>query len=73
MQDLFKRLRLQYSITAVFVTHDVKEAIEHGDRFAFMAEGILRMYPDRAAFMKDESTGIPREMAFWQNAKEELL
>lgn len=72
MQLLFRRLRMQYAITAIFVTHDVKEAVELGDRFAFMANGRLRVYPDRLSFMNDESTGIPREIAFWQRAKEEM-
>lgn len=65
MQQLFKRLAHARGITAVFVTHDLKESLRMGDRFAMMRNGGLRHYPDRAAFCADPATGVAREAAFW--------
>jgi heme ABC exporter ATP-binding subunit CcmA len=68
MQELFESLRTRYSLTSLFVTHDVKEALTVGRRFAMMAAGRLRISPDRQSFLNDEATGIPREIRFWNEA-----
>jgi ABC-type Fe3+/spermidine/putrescine transport system ATPase subunit len=67
MQDLLKRIAAEHRITALFVTHDLKEAIRMGDGFGWMRDGKLKTYPDLAAFLSDEETGIQQEMAFWTN------
>jgi len=71
MQDLFLSLRTRFSMTCIFVTHDVKEALVVGDRFSHMSAGKLRLYHDRSEFMRDEATGIPEEMSFWQQTRSE--
>ncbi|WP_010586765.1 ABC transporter ATP-binding protein [Schlesneria paludicola] len=68
MQQLFSRLSRQHSLTSIFVTHDVKEALVVGDCFARMTTGNLLIYPDRRSFMIDPATGIPAEIAFWQKS-----
>jgi len=65
MQQLFLDLRQRYLITCLFVTHDVKEAIVVGNRFATMSGGILKQYPTSLAFVEDETTGAAAERAFW--------
>ncbi|MGJ3243596.1 MAG: ABC transporter ATP-binding protein [Opitutales bacterium] len=66
MQILFTRLAREHAMTALFVTHDLKEAIRVGDRYATLRGGGLHCYPDRRAFLADPASGVPDEIAFWQ-------
>lgn len=66
MQELFKDLAATYSVTALFVTHDLKEALLMGDEMAYMEDGSLYLYPSKEDFLADERTGGAREMAFWK-------
>lgn len=68
MQSLFADLSRRYALSSIFVTHDVKEALIVGHQSARLTQGTLTIYPDRAAFMSDETTGIPAEIAFWKGA-----
>ena len=68
MQDLFKRVAEQFRITALFVTHDLKEAIRMGDGLARMEAG-LRTYDSLPAFMADPKSGFAEEMDFWESLK----
>lgn len=65
MQALFKTIALQYHISAVFVTHDLKEALQLGQQFGFMQQGKLETYANRQSFMDDEKTGVQKERSFW--------
>lgn len=67
MQTLFADLCRQWQLTAVFVTHDAKEALMVGDTFARMEAGTLRTYASVADFAADPATGIPAEQAFWRS------
>ena len=69
MRALFQTLRVQYGLTSLFVTHDLKEALTVGDRFAFLSDGRLRIYPARETFLRDEATGIPAEIRFWKETE----
>jgi len=71
MQQLFKRIVSAQDITTLFVTHDAKEALRVGDRFAHMAEGTLTVYPTRQAFIRDDASGVQSERAFWQSITDE--
>jgi ABC-type nitrate/sulfonate/bicarbonate transport system ATPase subunit/ABC-type spermidine/putrescine transport system permease subunit II len=67
MQTLFAELCRQWRLTAVFVTHDAKEALIVGDAFARMTDGRLQCYDSDTAFAADPATGIPAELAFWRD------
>lgn len=65
MQALFKEVAADYDITALFVTHDLKEALIMGDELAVIREGQWTPYPDRKAFLQDPATGVREEIEFW--------
>jgi len=65
MQGLFKRVAARYRITALLVTHDLKEALVMGDRVGTMSAGRLRVYDDLDAFVADPASGVADEVAFW--------
>jgi ABC-type Fe3+/spermidine/putrescine transport system ATPase subunit len=66
MQQLFQDIRKKYKITAILVTHDLKEALLMGDRLAYMEAGKLEVYPNREAFLTDPRTGVQEELDFWK-------
>jgi len=66
MQSLFKKVSEKFNITAVFVTHDLKEALLMGDDFGYMAAGKLEVYKDKKQFLTDTRTGIQEELDFWK-------
>ncbi len=65
MQDLLKRIAKDHHITALFVTHDLKEAVRMGDVFGWMQGGRLKTYRDLAEFWGEEGTGLKEEYRFW--------
>jgi ABC-type Fe3+/spermidine/putrescine transport system ATPase subunit len=65
MQQLLKRVAKDLGLTAIFVTHDLKEAMLMGDRLGMMQGGQLKIYGSRAEFIADESTGAREEARFW--------
>ena len=67
MQKLFKQVSLQHKITSVFVTHDVKEALLMGDKWAIMDQGNLEIFDTKTGFVNDKRTGAKQEKAFWEN------
>jgi ABC-type sugar transport system ATPase subunit len=67
MQQLFKKLAKEFSITSLFVTHDLKEAILMGDEIALMQKGRLQLYPSKEAFVEDPATGVKNEITFWDS------
>jgi len=71
MQGLFQRVARAHGITALFVTHDLKEALVVGDRFARIDAGRLVTYATRAAFAADAATGVADEVAFWTSLGED--
>ena len=67
MQELYKTIAKEFQITALFVTHDIKEALLMGNRIAYMQDGLLKMYETKKDFLDDERTGAKNEIAFWNN------
>lgn len=67
MQDLYARIAREQGLTALFVTHDLKEALRVGDHFGLMVAGKLEQYPSREAFVADPATGVRDELRFWEN------
>lgn len=68
MQELYRKLSSAEGTTSLLVTHDLREALVLGDRFARLCEGRLLHYPDRAAFAADPYSGVAEEQAFWRDA-----
>ncbi|MEM6336556.1 MAG: ABC transporter ATP-binding protein [Bacteroidota bacterium] len=69
MQQLYTRIAEAYAITALFVTHDLKEALLMGDEIGHMRAGRLHVYPSRQAFINDPDSGVAQEVAFWERIK----
>ena len=69
MQQLLREVTHEFRITAIFVTHDLKEAVLMGDRIGYMERGALELYPDLPAFMADPRTGVRGEIEFWEKLK----
>jgi ABC-type sugar transport system ATPase subunit len=67
MQQLYKSIAATYNITALFVTHDLKEALIMGDTIAYMENGHLEIYNSRQDFITDLKTGVGNEINFWNN------
>ncbi len=67
MQALFKRVAAAYRITSLFVTHDLKEAILMGDRFAHLRAGRLRVFAGLQQFAEDPEIGVMNEVRFWES------
>jgi len=65
MQDLFKKVAAEYAITAIFVTHDLKEALLVGDAFATIRASRFRTYASRQDFIDDPESGVRQEAGFW--------
>ncbi|MEO6759046.1 MAG: ABC transporter ATP-binding protein [Saprospiraceae bacterium] len=66
MQVFFKQMAADQGITAIFVTHDLKEAVLMGDRLGYMEAGNLHIYNDLNEFSQDERTGMQTEIEFWK-------
>ena len=71
MQRLFQDLAEAYAITALFVTHNLKEALLMGDRLAHLREGRLKTFASRQDFVDDPAVGVREEMDFWTDLREE--
>lgn len=69
MQELFKSISAEFSITSVFVTHDLKEAVLMGDKIGFMNKGRLKVYKNKEEFVNDPHTGMQNEIDFWSGLK----
>ncbi len=65
MQELYKKIATQFNITALFVTHDLKEALLMGDQIAYMEDGSLQVFNSHADFINDSRTGVQNEISFW--------
>ncbi|MEQ9105499.1 MAG: ATP-binding cassette domain-containing protein [Rhodothermales bacterium] len=66
MQDVYLELSVARGLSSVFVTHDPREALRVGNRWAWMEQGRLVLVPSKERFVAMEQTGIPREQAFWR-------
>ncbi|MEZ4921151.1 MAG: ABC transporter ATP-binding protein [Saprospiraceae bacterium] len=71
MQQFFKTVAAQFQISALFVTHDLKEALIMGDQLGYMDRGVLDVFPDKEAFYSDPRTGMQGEMDFWEGLRKD--
>lgn len=67
MQVLFKDLVAKLNISALFVTHDIKEAIIMGHTIGKIEKGNWQQYQNKQAFYDDETSGVQNEIAFWKD------
>ncbi|MFN7119143.1 MAG: ABC transporter ATP-binding protein [Saprospiraceae bacterium] len=65
MQQLLKKIIAEHSITTIFVTHDLKEAIVMGDRIGIMEKGRLEIYGSKKDFI-DRNENVRGEIEFWK-------
>jgi ABC-type proline/glycine betaine transport system ATPase subunit len=72
MQQLFRRIAEQYHLTAIFVTHDLKEALKMGNQIAKLEAGKLIFYKNKKEFIQDIDSGVSDEIHFWENLKKEI-
>jgi ABC-type Fe3+/spermidine/putrescine transport system ATPase subunit len=70
MQALFKRVAALYATTAIFVTHDLKEALLVGDAMATIRGGRFNAYASKQAFIDDPDSGVGSEVDFWKSLGE---
>lgn len=66
MQELYREVAGRQQIAALFVTHDLREALSVGQRFALMEAGALFCFENRQDFARDPRSGVSREAAFWR-------
>ena len=67
MQQLFLRMSQQHQITSIFVTHDSREALTVGTRFAYLDQQGLTTFSSVAEFVQDARPAIRAELAFWES------
>jgi ABC-type Fe3+/spermidine/putrescine transport system ATPase subunit len=65
MQTLYRRVVREHRIATLFVTHDLKEAIVVGDRYAHLSKGHLTQYADLPAFLAEPEIRAAEEIQFW--------
>ena len=70
MQALFQRVAAEYAITAIFVTHDLKEALLVGNGLATIRGGRFRAYSSKQEFIDDSDSGVAQEVGFWDSIKD---
>jgi ABC-type Fe3+/spermidine/putrescine transport system ATPase subunit len=66
MQVFFTQMAAEHHITAICVTHDLKEALVLGQQWAYLEQGQLQMYANKHDFINDPRTGLSREIEFWK-------
>jgi ABC-type Fe3+/spermidine/putrescine transport system ATPase subunit len=66
MQELFKSLVKKTNTTALFVTHDIKEAIKIGDSVGKISQGNLFQFNSIEQFINDSESGVLEEINFWK-------
>ena len=69
MQQLYKTIAKQFEINALFVTHDLKEALLMGDLISYMEGGKLEIYESKQQFINDPRTGVLNEITFWNELR----
>ncbi|MEM9290972.1 MAG: ABC transporter ATP-binding protein [Acidobacteriota bacterium] len=65
MQQLFRQVAEQRQLPALFVTHDLKEAIKMGHRVGHLEKGRFRVFDSLQQLVHDPRLGVKEEMDFW--------
>jgi osmoprotectant transport system ATP-binding protein len=72
MQEQFLRLREQYQVPAIFVTHDIEEALRLGTRIAVLEGGCLETIAPRQDFLQ-ANTPVAKAFLNTLSSREEFL
>lgn len=67
VQKVFQKLCREFSISSILVTHDIKETLLLGNRFAKLDHGIFKNYSSKKDFISDPSTGASAEINYWKS------
>ena len=62
MQTSFRSIHRQLNLTAIFVTHDMTEALLLGDRIAVMKEGALIQIGTPTELIQNPASDTVREL-----------
>ena len=62
LQEFLVKLRHELSLTIVFVTHDIAEALKLADRIAIMQKGTLRQIGTPSALMREPADDYVRQL-----------
>jgi phospholipid/cholesterol/gamma-HCH transport system ATP-binding protein len=65
INELINKTKQELKSTSIVVTHDIRSAIEVGDRLAFHYEGQITQIADKKTFLKIQD---PHLQAFFENA-----
>lgn len=65
INELINKTQEELNATSIVVTHDIRSAIEVGDRLAFHDDGKIQLVAPKSEFMKTEN---PLVQAFFSNA-----
>jgi putrescine transport system ATP-binding protein len=66
MQNLYKKVATEFKISALFVTHDLKEALIMGDEIGQMDKGYFKIYNNKNEFYTNAQSGVKEEIEFWK-------
>ncbi|MDZ7682824.1 MAG: ABC transporter ATP-binding protein [Fodinibius sp.] len=67
MQQFFTDIADEFDITAIFVTHNVKEAMLMGDRIGSLSNGKLSIFDSVDAFINSDNSIVQDEISFWES------
>lgn len=69
MQQLFGEMAKERELTAIFVTHDLKEAVTLGQQIGVLGQSSLDIYPNAEAFFLVHPQRLEKEKSFWNQFK----
>ena len=69
MQQFFTDIADEFDITAIFVTHNVKEAMLMGDRIGTLSDGKLSTFNSVDAFINSGNSLVQDEISFWRSVQ----
>jgi phospholipid/cholesterol/gamma-HCH transport system ATP-binding protein len=65
INDLINKIKKELKATSIVVTHDIRSAMEVGDRLAFHSDGVIAHIAPKEDFLKIEDSQL---QAFFKNA-----
>lgn len=72
MQRFFNDIADEFDITAIFVTHNVKEAMLMGNRIGTLNNGTLNIYDSVEKFINSDNSLVQEQIDFWNSVQHKL-